>query len=67
MDWKGYQDDDELHKADKTYSKNKYLITTTFSACGYAMNTQHVLNDISNIVYQIVTVAQSFQLLPSST
>lgn len=26
MDWKGYQDDEELRKAEKTYSKNKYLI-----------------------------------------
>lgn len=24
MEWKGYQDDEELHKAEKTFSKNKY-------------------------------------------
>jgi len=26
MDWKGYQDDEELRKAEKTFSKNKYEI-----------------------------------------
>ena len=38
MDWKGYQDDEELRKAEKTYSKNKYLITVTYSTtfCYYS-------------------------------
>jgi len=37
MDWKGYQDDEELRKAEKTYSKNKYLLqfTNCFSKFSY--------------------------------
>jgi len=29
MDWKGYQDDEEIRKAEKTFSKNKYPVSAT--------------------------------------
>ena len=35
MDWKGYQDDQELHNAEKTFNKNKY----------YSVLTQYSLYD----------------------
>ena len=46
VDWKGYQDDEELRKAEKTYSKNKYLILVTFPT--YLMVTTAQFNSLYN-------------------
>ena len=54
MDWKGYQDDEELHKAEKTFSKNKYCALTTF--CTVVFNSYKNINVLltSNSVCVIV-------------